>query len=88
MPIGPDTDRQGAPRPERGPTPHTAGFDLNFEVIRDLFHGQREVISDVAQDEGISFDEAATFVPDAIAETEDAVIAEMEDDDIYTRADE
>ena len=81
---------------------HTSGFDLNFEVMHNLFHGHREenvgkyrdpmfeeseeeandaikyrdpmfeedVVSDVARDEGISFDEAAGFVPDAIAEVD------------------
>jgi hypothetical protein len=37
---------------------HTSGFNLNFPEIHNLFHGHREVISDVARDEGISFDEA------------------------------
>jgi hypothetical protein len=41
---------------------------VDFDVMHNLFHGHREVISDVARDEGISFDEAAGFVPDAIAE--------------------
>ena len=49
---------------------HTSGFNLDFNEIHNLFHGHREVISDVARDEGISFDEAAGFVPDAIAEVD------------------
>ncbi len=46
------------------------GFNLNFNEMHNLFHGHREVVSDVARDEGISFDEAAGFVPDAIAEVD------------------
>jgi hypothetical protein len=49
---------------------HTSGFNLDFDVMHNLFHGQREVISDVARDEGISFDEASTFVPSAIEDME------------------
>tara|TARA_B110001454_G_scaffold174615_1_gene166182 strand:- start:729 stop:1262 length:534 start_codon:yes stop_codon:yes gene_type:complete len=49
---------------------HNSGFNLDFNEMHNLFHGQREVISDVARDEGISFDEAAGFVPDAIAEVD------------------
>ena len=47
---------------------HASGGTVDFDVMHNLFHGHREVISDVARDEGISFDEAAGFVPDAIAE--------------------
>jgi len=47
---------------------HASGFNLDFNEMHNLFHGQREVISDVARDAGSSFDEAAGFVPDAIAE--------------------
>ena len=49
---------------------HTSGFNLDFNEMHNLFHGQREVISDVARDEGISFDEASTFVPSAIEDME------------------
>jgi hypothetical protein len=58
------------------------GFNLNFNEMHNLFHGHREVVSDVARDEGISFDEAAGFVPDAIAEV-DADNLEYYDD--YTK---
>jgi len=49
---------------------HASGFNLDFNEMHNLFHGQREVISDVARDEGISFDEASTFVPSAIEDME------------------
>lgn len=49
---------------------HASGGIVDFDVMHNLFHGHREVISDVARDEGISFDEAAGFVPDAIAEVD------------------
>jgi len=49
---------------------HNSGFNLDFNEMHNLFHGQREVISDVARDEGISFDEASTFVPSAIEDME------------------
>ena len=49
---------------------HASGGTVDFDVMHNLFHGHREVISDVARDEGISFDEAATFVPSAIEDME------------------
>ena len=61
---------------------HSSGFNLDFNEIHNLFHGHREVVSDVARDEGISFDEAAGFVPDAIAEVD---ADNLENYDDYTK---
>lgn len=44
--------------------------------------GHRDVISDVARDEGISFDEAATFVPSAIEDLEAHNVENYEADDL------
>jgi hypothetical protein len=61
---------------------HVSGGTVDFDVMHNLFHGHREVISDVARDEGISFDEAAGFVPDAIAEVD---ADNLENYDDYTK---
>ena len=61
---------------------HASGGIVDFDVMHNLFHGHREVISDVARDEGISFDEAAGFVPDAIAEVDADNLENYDDYDL------